>query len=297
MSIDPLGVITAVATGTATITGVKDGLSAPAAVTVVGGGTLPAGTVRWAVSPAAGISIRPPIYSHRVSDEVPEIFSVETDSATNRIFTVRGVGPTGEQRWTAVAPGEPLFGDSFGGVVSALKNSGGERVGFARSSGPSGTLPWRYESAGEVTFGAQSPEGIIFATEIIRSLRPNGSTFGDAFVLVLDGETGGVKFRLPIAREILDERECTPSSANYRTPRVTRAVIGRAWQAALVDARRRECGSELWTARPGGGIDQRDHWCSCSIAGGCPGVGASMAAKWRVDDLHAKRRRSVVVDG
>jgi len=225
-SVDLLGVTTAVATGTATITGNKDGLSAQATVTVVGGASLPSGTVRWSVAPAAGFSIRSPIYSHRVSDEVPEIFSVEADSATDRIFTVRGVGPTGDQRWTTVAPGEPIFGDAFGGLVSSLMNSGGERIGFARSSGPSGTLPWRYQSPGLVSLAAQGPDGTIFAREDMVNRRPNGSIILDAFVLALDGNTGRVKLRLPVPREISNEDECVPNSALETRPLMSGPVVG-----------------------------------------------------------------------
>jgi len=139
---------------------------------------------------------------------------------------LRGVGPTGEQRWTAVAPGEPLFGDSFGGVVSNLLNSGGERVGFARSSGPSGTLPWRYESAGLVARGAQSPDGTIFARENMINRRPNGSIIVDPFVLVLEGDTGRARLRIPVPREILFDDECAPTSSPDRAPQMSTAVVG-----------------------------------------------------------------------
>jgi hypothetical protein len=103
LSTDDPPVLTALAAGSTTITATKSGLSANATLTVVSGTSLLDRSTRWSVAPTPGLEMTLPIYTHRVDETVPDLFTVETDAVTNA-STVRGLTASGEQRWVEAAP-------------------------------------------------------------------------------------------------------------------------------------------------------------------------------------------------
>lgn len=192
-TVDSVGVVTAVSEGTTTITASTAALSATASVTVLAAATWPTGTAQWTVAPSSSYPIQASIYPHRVDETVPDLFTVEPNGAGG--YQVRAVSTSGGTLWTGPAPGTPLMGDAFGGVVA---RSRGTVSALARFAGPATAPPWRYEVAGDFSAPAQGPDGTIYLVET-----PNGAmdfqTPGvGRFFVALNGQTGEVLARVPL---------------------------------------------------------------------------------------------------
>jgi len=203
LSDDDPPVVTAVGGGTATISAVKGGRTAESTVIVSTAATLPPGTVRWSIAPTPGFTMERPIFTHRVDPSVPDMFLVET--RTPGEATLRAVTADGELLWTQESPGIPLMGDAFGGVIAGLPydvNSGSEFRAFERLGTAGGVSPWRYESSFASLQPAQAPDGTLYAIEYVASKDVHGDRFLDKHAIVIDGRTGGVIDRRPLAREI-----------------------------------------------------------------------------------------------
>jgi hypothetical protein len=210
VSADDPPVLMALAGGTATITASKNGLSADAILVVVAG-PLASGTTRWAVSGLFG-AVGSVLNANRVDSSVPDIFSVES-GATGTI--VRAVTAAGDTQWVAQSPGYPLMADSFGALVAGvdIQPYSGLYTGleitprfkaFARFAGPPSAFPWRYDSVGSVQRPAQAPDGTIFALEKYDTglTDVHGTSIIETQVVVLDGATGQVRTKIPLAREV-----------------------------------------------------------------------------------------------
>ena len=209
LSTDDPPVMTALASGEITITATKDSLTSEATITVATGTSLADGTTRWTVAPTPSLTMQWPIYTNRVDESVPDLFTVEKDPSIPAI-TVRAVTASGEVAWMAAAPGPPLMGDSFGGIVAGVSDDptwddADYYLGYARFAGPVGAAPWRYESPWIVGRPAQAPDGTIYAIETLPGGHDQeGHTIYDKHVLVLNGSTGQLIARIPLARERYD---------------------------------------------------------------------------------------------
>lgn len=211
-------VLTALAAGTATISASQGGLSAAATITVVAGTTLPDGTTKWTVDPPAGVSMGT-MFAQSVDETVPDLFAVERRWATDE-YQVRAIAATGEQRWQEAAPGRPVIGDTFGGLIAQVAH------GLARFAGPAGAPPWRYDSPGVVYSPAQGADGTVYAIEEVRGIRSTGSgTTDDYAALVIDGTTGRLRARVPIPRGFADDYRCTYLRSDQPVD-VTAPVVG-----------------------------------------------------------------------
>lgn len=201
LSTDDPPVVRAVAAGTATIRASKDGLSAEAAITVHAAAVLPAGTSRWTVASTPGLTLEQPIFTHRVDVDVPDMFLVET--LPSREATLRAVSAEGDVLWTEHSPGVPLMGDSFGGVIAGVYLEWSwDYKAFVRLGHAGGVRPWRYESQGALSRPAQAPDGTIYAIERVSALDADGDHIWDKHVVVIDGRTGRLRTRQPLAREV-----------------------------------------------------------------------------------------------
>ena len=206
VSIDDPPMLTALQSGSATITATKNNLTATATLSVVAGTSLAYGTTRWGTSGAPGFTVAQSIVANRIDLSVPDLFSVEW-AGTSAI--VRGVTAAGDVTWVASSPGLPIMADSFGGLVAGTFASyapgygGNQFTDFIRFGGPDGTYGWRYESRGTVSRPAQAPDGTIYTVERyeIGVDNPNGLAIVDTQVLVIDGVSGAVRARYPLARE------------------------------------------------------------------------------------------------
>jgi hypothetical protein len=92
------------------------------------------------------------------------------------------------------------MGDSFGAVVARLPGG----TGLARLAGPSTAVPWRYASPGQIWQPAQGPDGTIYAIEEVPGTASNGQPIDDLAVVVIDGQTGQLRARVPIARDFVE---------------------------------------------------------------------------------------------
>jgi alpha-tubulin suppressor-like RCC1 family protein len=208
--------LSAVADGTATITAEKEGLTATADVTVLTGTSMLDGTTRWTVASAPGAIPQAPIYAHRVSETVPDLFIVESaGSGSAASYAVQGIrGGDGTVLWRESAPGAPTLADEDGGLIATL-GAWPDQVGLARFAGPAGVSPWRYMSIGRIGANyldgvaparseiAQASDGTLFFVELpgnqsLSYATPVGEW--DKYLIGLDGSTGAVKFRVPLPR-------------------------------------------------------------------------------------------------
>jgi hypothetical protein len=144
------------------------------------------------------------IVANRTDHTVPDLFSIEIAGSS---IIVRGVRASGDITWTASASGYPLMGDSFGGLVAGTNRSvdiyGDHSASFVRFGGPAGSPGWRYDSPGRISTPAQASDGTIYTVERypIGVNNFDGTPIIETQVVVIDGLTGGVRARYPLARE------------------------------------------------------------------------------------------------
>jgi outer membrane protein assembly factor BamB len=223
LSTDDPPVLSALAAGSTTITATKNGLSTTATLTVVGGTSLPDGTTRWSVAPTPGLEMTSPIYTHVVDETVPDLFTVESNAAGDE-FTMRALSATGEQKWTEAAPGLPVMGDGFGGVVAQTLDEDDKPFGLARFAGPAEATPWRYEPAAGIGRPAQASDGTIYVVESQLGEDNHGDPIWDSSVVVIDGTTGQLRARVPVPRDFVEEA-CGSDRWEMR-PIMTTPVVG-----------------------------------------------------------------------
>lgn len=201
---DPPG-LRAVSAGNATIAVEKDGRTAEATIAVFAGADLPSGTIRWSVPPTPGRTMESPIYVNRVAESDPELFIVETETWGQAML--RGVDADGRVLWQQHSPGIPLMGDSFGGVIAGELydvNQGDDFRAYVRLGDAGGVSPWRYESPGSLLRPAQAPDGTLYAIEFMHGgVDSDGNDIWDKHAIVIDGSTGTLISRWPLAREVL----------------------------------------------------------------------------------------------
>lgn len=199
VSSDGIATVTGQAPGEATVTASAGGLSAEATITVFSV-ALANGTAKWTVSPTSGMTMHPPIYANRIDAHGPDLFAVETEP-TGELNVVKALRADGVQLWAEAAPGTPLFGDTFGGIVVQLTPASSGSGGLFRMGGPEGAAPWTYRSQtnpaapqfDSLRAGvAQGPDGTIYFVEDLLTT-PLGND--DGYLVGLDGNTGQVKFR------------------------------------------------------------------------------------------------------
>ena len=191
-------VLTAVGSGSVTITAEKNGVTATAAIEV--SEALFAGATRWVLPSLPGLTSESPVFTHRVDASVPQMFTVETERWGEA--TLRAVTAEGEVLWQQHSPGIPLMGDAFGGVVVGVPDDIGDMRAYLRLGGGS-TSPWRYESSGALGRPAQAPVGTIYAIESLRAgVSIDGQTIWDKHALVIDGSNGRVISRALFRREV-----------------------------------------------------------------------------------------------
>lgn len=226
LSLDNPPVLTAMAPGEAYVYATKSGLTSTLArITVVAGTSLAEGTSQWTVAPLPVSNsswYEAPIYPHRVDASGADVFMVETNVTTWE-RTLRAVTASGEVQWLMAAPGVPLMGDMFGGVVAGVEPATNTCRGvfnevencykaLVRFAGPAGTATWRYDSPGRIDRPAQGPDGTIYAIEHVSMLGP----VYNKSVVILDGATGRVTARVPLANFVTDTT-ATNSQSNCPT--------------------------------------------------------------------------------
>jgi hypothetical protein len=234
VSTDAPPVLTALSPGTVTITAEKNSLRASASLTVLAGTSLAAGTTRWSSAGAPGQTVSASFPTNRVDLEVPPLFAVESNGTVTQ---VRAVTNEGQDEWVAAAPGTPIMADSFGGLVAGIDPQPFDSAygtaflprfkGYAQFAGPSSTTPWRFDAIDSVGRPAQAPDGTIYAVERYYTgvNNPNGLAIVDTQVLVIDGATGVVRKRVPLARE-RQGLSCGATGSWQTVPAIEGPIVG-----------------------------------------------------------------------
>ena len=234
VSLDDPPLLTALQPGTVTITAMKNALSAQASLTVGSGTSLPYGTTRWSISGGPTSTVSYTIAANRVDLTVPDLFSIES-VGTETI--VRGITASGDVLWTQQSPGTPIMGDSFGGLVAGeywptnvpgldQAQYGQHVTYYSRFASPEGTPAWRYTSPGGLSLPAQATDGTIYAVERYPTgtINQNGIPVYETQVIVIDGSTGAVRARHPLARE--QRRGVGCNSVWEASPNTAGPVVG-----------------------------------------------------------------------
>jgi hypothetical protein len=181
------GTFTPHAPGEVQVTAEYDGFTASATITVLSVVVRADGTVRWTAAPSPGQYFGPVLHANRVDPSVPDFFAAQYDNQTGAATVVHGLSAEGRLTRVDVVPIEgaaELGPDRFGGLLAW----NGE--GVTRFGGPSGTAPWQYVSGTGVGSIAQGGDGSVFVTEWSDT---------DTSVVILDGTTGAVRGRRPLA--------------------------------------------------------------------------------------------------
>ena len=212
-TVDANGVITAVAVGTATITASLGSLTAQLTLHVVAPnaeGEVPAGAIRWSLSPTAVTSVPTALFiANSAATESVEVFGTETDTASGQNI-IRALGADGEELWREASPvnwelGVQVgFADVFGGLVGIAQGTQSIPPSLLRVGGNDDIAPWRYVSpASFLGKPIQSLQGTIFLPEFTQ--HADGGQ--EAQLAAIDGSTGQFLFRLPIPSRVSVTRD------------------------------------------------------------------------------------------
>lgn len=226
------GTITGETLGVATVTARAGGLTAEAIIRVLPDG-VSLGEAIWTSPPTPGLSLRDAFPANPVQDDDPDLFTVEAENYASPASLVRAIrGADGATLWTesidALYPGvpiEPPIADAFGGLL--VKGTGGFIAEFPES--PTQTLrrigndvvaPWEYFSEAGIGPVASGPDGTVYLIEYgigSREVSPPSHSYETTYntessIVALDGRTGIVKFRAPMAmgRFLVTERTNMP---------------------------------------------------------------------------------------
>lgn len=218
VSPDNDGTIIVEGLGQATVTATLGGLTAQATVRVLPGAVAPGERI-WAAAPMPGRYLQAPIRANPVSDDDPDIFSVEVDPANSSSAVVRAVrGADGTTLWSESVgyPYRPQA-DAYGGflVQASVPSSGpSATVSSLRRIGGGGIAPWEYVSAYFISDFAAAPDGAVYLAEYVLN--------GEAFIVGLDGKTGAVRFRVPMPLSTSED----PVFAGPTCPDIRRSKSG-----------------------------------------------------------------------
>ncbi len=200
------GTLTPVAAGQTQITAEYEGVTASASVTVLSGATRAHGAVRWTAASGGGQFFGPVLYANRVDPSIPDLFSVAYDAVSGLPQAVHGFSDKGTLTRVDVPPIDGNFQlgpDRFGGLLAWSP------TGVTRFGGRSDVAPWHYASPeASISHIAQGPDATVFFTE---------ESTDDTSVVILDGETGAVRARVPLApghlsiRYSSDSVHCVPN--------------------------------------------------------------------------------------
>ena len=199
-SVDANGIVSATAVGEATITATAGSLSAEVQVIVLPAGPVPVGTTIWTVLPTGGFTTWTSVGVDRPDSTRMALFETVPDGQGGvTAARMRGFGFGGEETFTTSVPipsGETpvrAVGDSSGGgiVLSQRPPGYSDSVFTITRVSPEGGS-WQH-SGDEIEGMAQAADGTVFA--VVHTIhQPNDvlSIWG------IDGETGQLKFEIPI---------------------------------------------------------------------------------------------------
>ncbi|MFN2444410.1 MAG: hypothetical protein ABR606_02285 [Vicinamibacterales bacterium] len=205
-------VVRGAAAGSTTITARSAAaLEATVEISVVTNGALPQGTVRWATPPLAAGGPPALVRAH------PDLSGDETFAAVgwdDDGFKVRAISGDGQQKWLASISEESYvaraIADGFGGVLLQFGNTGflsGDVL--LQIGGMLVSSNWRYQAPQYAAIHglAVASDGFVYAVEHI-----NGQKYGA--VVGIEGDTGRVRFRVPLPSSHAQGSGCAPES-NY----------------------------------------------------------------------------------
>jgi hypothetical protein len=198
VSTDNPPVLTGVASGQVTLSASVGAISAQTQVTILGGSSVPAGTVVWSVPPVAGFTSQQ-IVQAVPSANGPDLYSAETDSNNNLL--IRAFSADGRQIWqqNSLIPSDALYPnqtpDGFGGVLSSSVQYSSATSAYSGVlvdvDGQTGSPAWRYTAPANIL---ESPairqDGAVVLVEY--QAGTNGFQNGPAgtSLTVLDGAIG-----------------------------------------------------------------------------------------------------------
>jgi len=216
-------IVAAVATGEATVTATKAGLSAATTITVAAGTAFPDGTNQWSLAPVSEQAFETVVYMHAIDDDGPVLAAVEAGAIVGE-KTIRAVDRDGQGRWVETVPGRPVMGAWSGGFITAVSDEWGDDVALAHVGVAS---PWRYSSAGYVGAPAMAPDGTLFAGESLPGVSESGVIW-DRAVVVIDAASGHVRRRVQVPRDTFRNTATSTcsESVSEQQPWISDPVVG-----------------------------------------------------------------------
>jgi Glucodextranase, domain B/IPT/TIG domain/Bacterial Ig-like domain (group 2)/Kelch motif/Galactose oxidase, central domain len=224
ISTDTSPILTGVAAGTVTLTASIASVSAQVQVHILGGASLPVGTILWSAPQVPGFTALQIIQAVPTSNGTPDLYSIEQDGNLN--ILIRALTGDGQQLWQTLLPATQgqfinqntrAMGDSLGGLLIVVTDRG-----IIDLDGQRGTVAWQYTnnipypfrsaSVGQDGFAyapdynghllkidPQSGNGtVVYTSPQSVSVVQTGICFGAAGVIV-SGSQSSVGFAIPTA--------------------------------------------------------------------------------------------------
>jgi IPT/TIG domain/Glucodextranase, domain B len=156
MSTDGSSTLTALAPGQLTLIANVGSPSAQVQVNILGGTSLPPGTVRWATPPLSGLTNAQIVEAEPVAGDTPDLYSIDED--TNGNATVRGFTIDGRQIWQATAGQariiDPAVPDGSGGnsiTSDSLPDANNNKTSTILDEDVlTGSTVWNYNSPNQI---------------------------------------------------------------------------------------------------------------------------------------------------
>ncbi len=212
--------VTGIAPGQATITAAVDDTIATATVTVSTESSLPAGHVRWSLSPTSSDAPQDSLVIHAQNDsgEGADLFWVESVAPH---LHIRGVAHDGAERWRVLLPYAIVWGTPFsvadpqGGLILNIYR--GDIYGslVMRFDGRTGAETWRLESSASWSFygAAVHPVGLV----LVQKSSGERDALSNALVAI-DTLTGREVFTVPLAVRSEEVFNCSNSIRRFADP-------------------------------------------------------------------------------
>jgi Putative Ig domain/Chitobiase/beta-hexosaminidase C-terminal domain/Bacterial Ig domain/Glucodextranase, domain B/Bacterial Ig-like domain (group 2) len=200
------GVVVAIAPGVASIIATLGELTASTDVTVLSGATVPYGTNNWETTTTPGYAVSSLVtgLSETMSGDSTYYVVANPQNVVGRP-TLEALADDGQILWSArvpVAAGAyaSATGHALGGVLLSVYDSGYSIISIKQ--GASGG--WRRDFQDQAGILGQSGDGTVFVSETV-----HGES-DEAWISLLDGMTGSIKARIPLAQSSAQSTSVCP---------------------------------------------------------------------------------------
>ena len=204
--------LTAMAVGQVTLTANVQSATVQVQVNILGGASLPPGTVLWSAPPVPGFTTRQIIQAVPTAGNTPDLYGISTDGSGNVL--IRALSSGGLQMWQANASPSDVSPtvvspDGFGGVLVTSTSGVLPYITTTVSDrdAATGTQVWSYSTLAEISTKAIRQDGAVFHIETTAPDVNNFNSTSSSLVAV-DGTAGAPLLRVPLPSTTVKVVDC-----------------------------------------------------------------------------------------